>query len=160
MLRSASLRFTISIFFLIHRIAGPTTTQSPTNHIWLKVMFHFWSQPFSCKCWNTELLKFLSQLTSVALWWSTGLSHKFLFHFWCQFLHTQISVPVPFPTGATLVSYSRFFLILELQQNSPRRWRTRSFSTLLAFTACLMSKHNGQRWTPREMEMEASRQRT
>ena len=46
------------------------------------------------------------------------------------------------------------------KQNSPRRCRTRSFSTLLAFTACLMSKHNGQRWTPREMEMEASRQRT
>ena len=76
MLRSASLRFTISIFFLIHRIAGPTTTQSPPNHIWLKVMFHFWSQPFSCKCWNTELLKVL--LAVVVVHWSL----------------TQISVPV------------------------------------------------------------------
>ena len=38
------------------------------------------------------------------------------------------------------------------KQNSPRR-QTRSFTTLLAFTACLMAKHNGQRWTPREMEI-------
>ena len=46
------------------------------------------------------------------------------------------------------------------KQNSPRRCWTRSFSTLLAFTACLMAKHNGQRWTPREMEMQASLQRS
>ena len=38
------------------------------------------------------------------------------------------------------------------KQNSPRE-PTRSFTTLLAFTACLMAKHNGQRWTPREMEI-------
>ena len=39
-------------------------------------MFHFWSQPFSCKCWNTELLKVL--LAVVVVHWSL----------------TQISVPV------------------------------------------------------------------
>ena len=39
-------------------------------------MFHFWSQHFSCTCWNTELLKFLLQLTVCGSPSSTMFSSK------------------------------------------------------------------------------------